>query len=57
MTGYAEEELRVLTTFDITHEDDRAITRKYMDGLLAGLQRSHRVEKRYRRKDGEIYVG
>ena len=54
MTGYTEEELRNLTPQDITHEDDRERLRKHVDQIVAGPQRSYRIEKRYRRKDGEI---
>jgi PAS domain S-box-containing protein len=50
MTGYTEEELRNLTTLEITHEDDRAAMQERIDsGTVGFLQR-----KRYRRKDGEI---
>ena len=54
MTGYTEDELRNLTPLDITHEDDRAALRKHVDRIVAGPQHSYRIEKRYRRKDGEI---
>jgi PAS domain S-box-containing protein len=54
MTGYTEDELRNLTPLDITHEDDRAALRKHIDQIVTGSQRSYRIEKRYRRKDGEI---
>ncbi|MBV8133844.1 MAG: PAS domain S-box protein [Alphaproteobacteria bacterium] len=54
MTGYTEDELKSLTPLDITHEDDRAASRKHIDKIVAGSQRSYRIEKRYRRKDGEI---
>jgi PAS domain S-box-containing protein len=50
MTGYTEEELRNLTTLEITHEDDRAAMQERIDsGTVGVLQR-----KRYRRKDGEV---
>src|SRR6202011_2542270 len=50
MTGYTEDELRHLTTLNITHEDDRAAMQKRIDdGTIGVLQR-----KRYRRKDGEV---
>jgi PAS domain S-box-containing protein len=50
MTGYTEDELRQLTTLDITHEDDRATTQQRIDsGGIGALRR-----KRYRRKDGEV---
>ena len=50
MTGYTEEELRNLTTLELTHEDDRAAMQERIDsGTIGVLQR-----KRYRRKDGEV---
>jgi PAS domain S-box-containing protein len=54
MTGYTEDELRNLTPLDITHVDDRALLQKHVTAIVAGPQRGYRVEKRYRRKDGEI---
>jgi PAS domain S-box-containing protein len=54
MIGYAEDELRTLGPLDITHEDDLATSRKLTDLVVAGRQSAYRVEKRYRRKDGEI---
>jgi PAS domain S-box-containing protein len=50
MTGYTEAELRNLTTFELTHEDDRAAMQERIDsGTVGRLQR-----KRYRRKDGDV---
>jgi PAS domain S-box-containing protein len=54
MTGYTGDELRNLSSVDITHEEDRAATRKAVDDIVAGPRRSYRIEKRYRRKDGQI---
>ena len=54
MTGYTEDELQNLTPLDITHEDDRAALQQHVDRIVAGPQRNYRIEKRYRRKDGEI---
>ena len=54
MTGYTEDELRNLKLIDISHEDDRAATRKRIDEIVVGPRRSYRIEKRYRRKDGEV---
>src|SRR4029077_13613815 len=54
MTGYTEDELRNLTPLEITYEDDRAALRKHVDDIVASPQGSYRIEKRYRRKDGEI---
>ena len=54
MTGYTEDELRNLTPLDITHEDDRATLQQHVARIVSGSQRGYRIEKRYRRKDGEI---
>jgi PAS domain S-box-containing protein len=54
MTGYTGDELRNLNPADITHEDDRAATQQAVDDIVAGPRRSYRMEKRYRRKDGQI---
>jgi PAS domain S-box-containing protein len=50
MTGYTEDELRQLTTLDLTHEDDRAAMQKRIDDGIIGLLQ----QKRYRRKDGGV---
>jgi PAS domain S-box-containing protein len=54
LTGYNEDELRNLNPIDITYEDDWTATQMLRDVVVAGTQRSYRVEKRYRRKDGTI---
>jgi len=54
MLGYTEGETLNLTVFEFTHEDDQAETRRLFSGLVTGAQRSYRLEKRYRRKDGAI---
>ncbi len=54
MTGYTGDELRNLTVLDITPEEDRAAMRKRIDEIVAGPRRSYRIERRYRRKDGEF---
>jgi len=54
MLGYGEDELRSLTGLDITHEDDRAATRRLIDEITGGGRHSYQVEKRYRRKDGQV---
>jgi PAS domain S-box-containing protein len=51
--GYSEEELRGRSATDITHEDDRAMTRAMIVGT-AGGKLPTRVEKRYRHKDGGV---
>jgi PAS domain S-box-containing protein len=54
MTGYAADELRTLTVLDITPKEDWAATRKRIDEIVAGPERSYRIERAYRRKDGEV---
>ena len=39
MLGYTEEELRNLTRFEFTHEDDRAETRRLFARVVSGQQR------------------
>jgi PAS domain S-box-containing protein len=51
--GYSEAELLSLTTFDITHPDERAPNREQFRRLLAGERDVFDVEKRYIRKDGK----
>ncbi len=52
--GYAEEELRQLTFLEITHPDDKEISKQNLEALIAGDIDSYRLEKRYLRKDGSI---
>ena len=54
LLGYTEEELRNLRSFEFTHEDDLAETRRLFTRVVTGQQASYRLEKRYRRKDGAI---
>ncbi len=55
--GYAEEELRELTSLDITHPDDKEISKQQMEALVHGEIDSYRLEKRYIKKDGSIAWG
>ncbi len=57
MLGYTEEDFRQLTLMDITHPDDREISKRSLDGILSGEVASYRVEKRYIRKDGGVLWG
>ncbi len=54
MVGYTDEELRALSSMDITYEDDRqsnsALARELWEGKIPRFQ----CEKRYRRKDGGL---
>ena len=54
MLGYSEEELRQLTFLDITHPEEREISKLNIDGLMAGEIDFYRLEKRYLRKDRSI---
>src|SRR3984885_13924096 len=54
MLGYTDEDLRSLGPVEITHEDDRRATQEMIDHMLADPRAGYDVEKRYRRKDGEI---
>jgi PAS domain S-box-containing protein len=52
IAGYSAEELAGMTLMDLTHEDDREVTRGVRTQLLEGGRPDVRVDKRYRRKDG-----
>jgi len=54
MLGYTQEELRGLTVFDVTHPDDRAVSRENFAALVQGRINFYRTEKRCVRKDHEI---
>ncbi len=54
MLGYTEEELRSLTVAAITHEDDRDAIEQWLAESRGGQRRDWRVEKRYRRKNGDV---
>jgi PAS domain S-box-containing protein len=53
MLGYPEKELLMKTSPEITHPDDREVSRERSERLLAGEAESDIREKRYVRKDGE----
>jgi len=57
MFGYTEEELRQLTFLDFTHPDDREISKRNLEALMAREIDSYTLEKRYLRKDGSILWG
>jgi PAS domain S-box-containing protein len=54
MLGYTEEELRGLTSLEVSHEEDRAATKAVLAESLNGQRRNYRIEKRYRRKDDKV---
>lgn len=54
MLGYAYEELCTLTISEVTHPDDREISRLKFQELFEGRLKSYSAEKRYLRKDGSV---
>ena len=54
IVGYSRDELLALTYQDIILPDDIAADRDLARALLAGKNSSEKVEKRYRRKDGNV---
>ncbi|WP_175414743.1 PAS domain S-box protein [Nibricoccus aquaticus] len=54
MLGYTQEELRGMTWGELTVEDDLAANEDSLKRALAGQLETYAMDKRYRRKDGEI---
>jgi PAS domain S-box-containing protein len=54
MLGYSDVELCGLSYMELTVEEDRSANRLLADELAAGRRRSLQIEKRYRRKNGEV---
>jgi PAS domain S-box-containing protein len=54
MLGYTEEELQSFTVAQLTDERDRAATEAWIVECSEGKRRDWRVEKRYRRKEGNV---
>jgi PAS domain S-box-containing protein len=54
MLGYTEEELRKLSLFDVTHEDDLEPNQILIGELLSGKRQQFQIEKQYRRKNGSL---
>ena len=57
MTGYIEEELKLLTLSDLTHPDDVADDPVNLMRLIAGDIPVYHSEKRYLRKDKSVIIG
>ena len=55
MLGYSGEELAQITIRQVTHASDMALDEKLHQGLIAGEYDSYQMEKRYFRKDGQIF--
>jgi PAS domain S-box-containing protein len=54
MLGYTQEELQRLTVLEVTHEEDCLATEAILAESAEGQRRNYRIEKRYRRKDGNV---
>ena len=54
MVGFSEEELRAISYIDLTCEEDRPACAALAADLWAGRLPQFRMEKRYRRKDGQF---
>jgi PAS domain S-box-containing protein len=57
MLGYREEELANLTISDITHPEDLEKSITLSTSLVSGKTTGYNLEKRYVRKDGQIFWG
>jgi len=57
MMGYDEEDLRGRHFAEYTHPDDVEKEQAYFDELRAGTRDRYQIEKRYVRKDGEVFWG
>ena len=55
MLGYTAEELKTMRVQDITHPDDEGFSKALRDQLLSGEIDKFNVEKRYIKKDGDIF--
>ena len=53
MFDYSEKELLTRTPLDLTHPDDKSLSRHLAQQMLSSGG-SHRIEKRYLRKNGEV---
>jgi two-component system, NtrC family, sensor kinase len=54
MLGYTPAELREKTFMDVTHPEDLAGSIHARGDLTSGKEQTHRLEKRYLRKDGSL---
>jgi PAS domain S-box-containing protein len=57
MLGYDESELRQMIAADFSFEEEQELTRSIHTSLLDGRVHSVRLEKRYRRSNGDIVWG
>jgi len=54
MLGYTEEELKMMSIFDITFPEDIQISKEKLDDMKQSDLSDYRLEKRYVRKDGAL---
>jgi PAS domain S-box-containing protein len=54
MMGFGEDELRAVTFKEITFPEDLAESKKVFGELVQGQREQFRLEKRYRKKNGEV---
>jgi PAS domain S-box-containing protein len=53
MLGYTVDEILQFGYLDITHPEDKKLSRKMFNALVNGEHKSYSIEKRYLRKDGK----
>ena len=57
MLGYTDREFHRLIFTDITHPDDREISKQWLEKVMRGEISTYRLEKRYIKKDGSTMWG
>ena len=57
MTGYSAEELTRLDVFEVTHPEERAESERILAGTRAGHADVFALDKRFVRKNGELFWG
>ncbi len=55
MLGYSREELLEMNIFDVTYPDDRSQSEKWLSNIDESATQNYRIEKRYVRKNGEVF--
>ncbi len=54
MFGYTEDEIRHMSLYDLTHPDDRGLSKDRITQVFSGEAENLRFEKRYLNKDGNV---
>src|SRR4051812_36426892 len=54
ITGYSRSEILALNLEELTHPEDRALSRDFLARIRTGELPEYRIEKRYLRKDGTV---